>query len=274
MMIASRAQADQYARAGLDWARGVLLQDLQTAGGVDSLDEGWAQPMVGLPVERAIVSGNISDEQGQFNLNNLVNAAGQKSDADFAVFQRLLAALEIQPELAEAVLDWIDADGDLAGGAGAEDAYYLALARPYRAANAPLAQVEELYRIRGFDAATVAKLRPFVTAIDRGARVNVNTASAQVLAAVFGPAVSAERIAQLVAQRKVKAFRSTSDVSAIVGSAGNDGLAMMDVKSAFFRVQVLVTQDDVELVSEALIKRNGADGGAAGVVIAWRRDRS
>jgi general secretion pathway protein K len=230
--------------------------------------------MVGLPVDRALVSGNISDEQGKFNLNNLVNAASQRSDADFAVFQRLLASLDLQPQLAEAVLDWIDADSDLAGNAGAEDSYYLALDRPYRAANVPLAQVEELYRVRGFNAAAVEKLRPYVTAVDRGTRVNVNTATPAVLAAVFGPGVAEERIAQLVAQRKSKPLRSSADVSAIVGSAGNAGLAFIDVKSSFFRAQVLVQQDDVELVCEGMLRRTGADGGAPGVVLVWRRDRS
>ena len=55
MLVASRAQADQYARAGLDWARGVILEDSRTSGAWDSLDEGWAQPIAGLPIERAVV---------------------------------------------------------------------------------------------------------------------------------------------------------------------------------------------------------------------------
>ena len=46
-------------------------------------------------------------------------------------------------------------------------------------------QVEELYRVRGFDAATVAKLRPFVTALPARTPVNVNTAPREVLAAVL-----------------------------------------------------------------------------------------
>src|SRR5205085_3245364 len=41
-LVASRAQADQYAQAGVDWARGILVQDLG-GGAVDSLDEAWAK---------------------------------------------------------------------------------------------------------------------------------------------------------------------------------------------------------------------------------------
>ena len=59
---------------------------------VDSLDEPWAQPMVGLPIERAVVAGAIADEQGKYNLNNLLNGT-QKSPADMEIFRRLLASL-------------------------------------------------------------------------------------------------------------------------------------------------------------------------------------
>jgi general secretion pathway protein K len=274
-LLASRAQADQYALAGLDWARGILAEDARSGGAIDSLDEGWAQPIAGLPVERALVAGAITDEQGKFNLNNLVNAAGQKSDADLLVFQRLLVSLGLAPELSQAVLDWIDADDDVSGSAGAEDSYYLSLPRPYRAANAPMSQVEELYRVRGFDAATVAKLRPYVTAIDRGSLVNVNTASAQVLAAVLGDAVSPDAVARLVERRKTRPFRSTTEVAALVGTGATAGLAMLDVKSGFFSVIVQVTQDDVMLTTDALVRRTPPGSGAPPAAwIVWKRTRT
>jgi general secretion pathway protein K len=271
-LIASRAQADQFALAGIDWARGILLEDAKSAGSVDSLDEGWAQPIPGLPVERALVAGVITDEQGKFNLNNLVNAAGQRSDPDFLAFQRLLVGLGLDPGLAQAVLDWVDADDDLSGSSGAEDAYYLALARPYRAANQPMAQVEELYRVRGFDAATVAKLKPFVSALDRGTLLNVNTASAQVLTAVLGDQVPPDKVTALVERRKSAPFKSAAEAVTILGTQAAGASAMLDVKSAFFTVIVQVTQDDVMLTTDALIKRTlPANGAPPAAWIVWRR---
>ena len=56
-----------------------------------------------------MVSGAIADEQGKFNLNNLVKA-GRRSDPDMAIFEQLLASQGLAPELADAVLDWIDPD--------------------------------------------------------------------------------------------------------------------------------------------------------------------
>jgi general secretion pathway protein K len=266
MLVASRAQADLYARAGLDWARGVLLEDARTRGAVDSLDEPWAQPIAALPVERAVVSGSIADEQAKFNLNNLVKGSN-RSDADVNAFRRLLASLGLAPDLADAVVDWIDTDDDLTSGAGAENAYYLSLKKPYRAANQPMVQVEELYRVRGFDAAAVARLRPYVTALPgEHTTVNVNTASDLVLAALLQD-VPKEKIAKLVIQRRTQPLKSKQEIAAWAAPAAvPDDL---DVKSSFFSVYVLVAQDEVELASDALVQR--AQNGVAAII--WRRPR-
>ena len=268
MLVASRAQADQYAQAGLDWARGVLVDDLRSGAAVDSLDEGWAKPIAGLPIERAIVSGAIDDEQGKFNLNNLVNGSA-RSAPDMDAFARLLGSLGLAPELSEAVLDWIDADGDLAGSSGAEDAYYLSLPKPYRAANRPMIQVDELYRVRGFDAAAVAKLRPYVTALPARTKVNVNTAGEAVLAALL-PKVPRMKIASFVAQRAVKPFRAVQEIAQWAREAPAADVARdLDVRSSFFGVRVQVAQDDVELAHDALVRR----GDDTSTAIVWRRPR-
>ena len=116
-LVASRAQAELYGRAGLDWARGVLADDAKRAADFDALNEAWAQPMVGLPVDRAIVSGAIVDEQGKFNLNNLKAPSGQ----DLRIFRTLLNSLGLPAEeLLQAVQGWV-------GPEGAESAYYLSL---------------------------------------------------------------------------------------------------------------------------------------------------
>ncbi len=273
MMVTARAQADQYAQAGLDWARGVLAQDAATSS-IDSLDEGWAQPITGLPVERALVAGRIADEQGKFNLNNLA-PTGKRSPDDVALFSRLLWGLGLAPELADAVVDWIDTDSDLTSGAGAEDPYYLALPHPYRAANQPMVQVEELYRVKGFDAPTVAKLRPYVTALPGNARtlINANTASVEVLAAAL-PGVPRAEIARRVAARAGHPFRSSAEIAAWAhGFDPRADVSALDVKSAFFSVQVQVAQDDVELATDALVERLAATGGPAATAIIWRRPR-
>ena len=267
MLVAARAQADLYAQAGLDWARGVLDQDAR-ASAVDSLDEGWAQPIAGLPVERALVAGDIADEQGKFNLNDLVNGT-LRSEPDMRAFGRLLTGLGLAPELADAVLDWIDADQDLAGAGGAEDSYYLALARPYRTPNVLMTQVEELYRVRGFDAATVAKLKPYVTALPARTPLNLNTASDRTMAAVLD--LPLEKSRQLVTERARKPFATVQEFGERARKNGIEVATanVADVKSNFFSVRVRVAQDDVQLAVEALVRRGPAP--ATGTSIIWRR---
>lgn len=264
-LVASRAQADLFAQAGLDWARGILAQDARSSS-IDSLDEGWAQPIAGLPVERALVSGAIDDAQARFNLNNLVKDA-KRSDADVKIFQRLLEVLGLNPELAWAVVDWIDVDGDLASPSGAEDPYYLGLPRPYRAANQAMVQVEELYRVRGFDAATVEKLRPFVTALPTRTAVNANTASVEILAAVI-PELSLDDARAIVQSRRARPFRDAGDLASRLKKASPASLANdIGVSSQNFMVRILVAQDDVNVATEALVAR----GNNATTAIIWRR---
>lgn len=264
-MVSVRAQADLYAQAGVDWARGVLAEDFRQGKEVDTLAEGWARPIAALPVERAIVSGNIADEQGRFNLNNVVRQ-GQKSDADLRVLRSLLGTLDLSPDLADAVLDWIDADADLSGAAGAEDAYYLSLPRPYRAANREMVQAEELYRVRGFDAAAVARLKPHVTALPGRTAINANTASEAVVAAVFG--IAREKAAAGLAERRTRPFRTVAEVAERLKEQAPPA-ETLDVKSRYFNVRVTVSQDDVQLASEALVRRE--DTGATAIL--WRRPR-
>ena len=270
MLVASRAQADQYSRAGLDWVRGVLLEDAATSK-FDSLDEGWAQPIAALPVERAVVSGAITDEQGKFNLNNLVGSNDTASKLDVDIFKAILASQGLAPELAEAVIDWIDFNDDLAGTAGAENAYYLSLKRPYRIANVAMTQVEELYRVRGFDAAAVRKLRPYVTALPRGpvrGTININTASQVVLQALL-PKQPPEDIVKWVAGRKGKPMKTKDEIVAWAKNPPPGALDALDVQSSYFLARINVAQDDVELSTEALLQRTDM----AAPVIIWRRPR-
>jgi len=205
--LGAQAQSRVVALAALQWARSALAQDARSSS-VDHLGEGWAQPLSPLPVEGGELSGGLSDQQGLFNLNSLVRE-GKASAADLAVFQKLLDLLQLPPGLAGAVADWIDPDAEPTYPGGAEDMDYLALGPPYRAANRALTTVDGLYRIKGFDAARVERLRAFVTALPQATPVNVNTAPAEVLAAVAG--LSLDQARALVAARKARHFADLAD---------------------------------------------------------------
>lgn len=251
-----RAQVRAYSDTALQWARGILFDDANRST-TDHLGEGWARGLAALPVESAVISGAIQDEQGRFNLNNLVRDT-RVSAPDLQAFRRLLETLSLQADLAGAVADWIDPDSEISAPGGAEDAAYLAQTVPYRAANRQMVSVEELARVRGFDAKTIKRLKPFVTALPAVTRINMNTAQDEVIAAVLPELTQAERNA-LLAERAAKPFKDLDDIRRRIPKApaslvNND----LDVKSDFFLAAVAIVSSaagEAQVRAQALLKR-------------------
>lgn len=249
----ARAQARAYTDTALHWARGILREDAQRNTN-DHLSEPWAAGIAALPVEAALVSGTLSDAQGRFNLNNLVRN-GKVDAPSVQLLRRLLETLSLSPDLAYAVVDWIDADSDVSSPGGAEDQTYLARPIPYRAANRALVTVDELAYVQGFDARTLAKLRPFVTALAPITRINLNTAPIEVIKAVMPELADAE-VLGLVKERLTKPFKDLADIKARYPKAAPQLLDQeVDAKSSFFTAQIAVSSGTVQIRTQALIQR-------------------
>ena len=229
-----QAQSRVVALAALQWARAVLAQDARD-NQVDHLEEGWASTLAPLPVEGGELAGGVTDQQGLFNLNSLVRE-GKTSASDLAVFRKLLELLQLPPDLATAVADWIDPDFEVSYPGGAEDMDYLGLEEPYRAGNRPLTTVDGLARVKGFDAETLARLRPFVTALPKPTQVNVNTAPAEVLAAAV-PELALDQARVLVDERAGRHFKDLADFRArLPKSVTQVNEAVLAVGSRYFLV--------------------------------------
>lgn len=246
-------QARKVGMAAVDWARAVLADDA-AANHFDYPGEMWTKQLPAATVEQGKVVGRIVDQQGLFNLNNLVRN-GATSPADMARFRRLLVLIDLPPDLADSLADWMDADG-VVQGAGAEDAYYLALPHPYRAANRPLVELDELRLVKGFNADTVRRLRPFVSVLPGYAPINVNFAPPEVLAAVIDglPISMARQVAQGRAEHP---FASLPDFNSRLPLhlRAVDGVAT--VSSSFFMVKGYTKFGQSQVVMEALLQRTG-----------------
>lgn len=258
-----RAQAALYAKPALDYVRAGLFR-LQQRGAQVDLTQPWAQGFNAIPIDGAIASGALRDEGGLFNLNNLIKDDGTRSDPDVQVFRRLLTALRLNPDLANAAADWIDADDEIGGAGGAENATYMSLANPCRAANQRLLQVDELRRVFGFDDAAVNKLLPFVTALPARTKVNVNTAPAEVLAAAL-PDLAPDEITALMKRRMSKPFTQTGQAEdgGIQGYLKNVPAAtvdaLLDYRSRHFRALLAIENGGAQVRQSALLE-NPASG--------------
>ena len=263
-LTAEHVQAQSLVQAGVDWTR-TLLADDRRMSNVDHLGEPWAMRLPPVPVDNGEFTGQIDDQQGAFNLNNLVKD-GVVNPPQLAQFRRLLKLLELPDGLAGSLVDWLDADGEPQPQGGAEDAYYQALPSPYLAANRLLADVAELALVRGFDESVRARLRPFVTALPRFTALNVNTAPPEVLAAVVdGLEIDAAR--ELAEQRSRAYFRDRADFLSQLPPGAVAGANDVSTSSDFFLASVRVTIGDAQARGSALLLREAAGWPA----VVWRK---
>lgn len=247
------AQARIVARAAVDLARLTLQDDARRAGSADHSGEPWAIPIPNLPVEQGTAGGKIADAQGLFNVNNLIRN-GAVSEPDVAAFRRLLESLNLAPELAEALLDWMDADEETRFPGGAEDQYYLQLG--YRAANQPLLDLSDLVRVKGFDAETIKRLQPFIVALPQATAVNINFAPPEVVAALT-PGLSAES-AKAVLGKGSRSYTTLATFSAQLPTAVGETVSVerLGVTSRYYYTDVDARFGRVSVAYRALVERN------------------
>jgi Type II secretory pathway, component PulK len=265
-LTAEHVQARAVLQAGADWARAVLSDDRRLSN-VDHLGEPWALRLPPMPVENGELVGKIEDQQGLFNVNNLVSE-GKVNVAQLAHFQRLLATLGLPDALAYTLVDWIDDDSQPQPQGGAEDAYYLALDPPYLTANRPLIDVDELALVAGFDVSVRARLRPYVTALPGSTAVNVNTAPPEVLAAVID-GLDLGNAQAMVAQRDRAYFRDTNDFMKRLPRAAVAAAGDISVSSDYFLASLRVTIGGAQARGRALLSRSGT--GTGWPIIIWRK---
>lgn len=306
----SQALALAASRTAISLGREVLADDAKK-NQVDHLGEAWATYELVTPADGGgTVSGKLIEQQGLFNLNNV--GAENSTDQTLAQswFESLLTSLNIPKphELAEALKDYIDEDPS----GQFEDLNYLGKTIPYRTADTPLRSVDELYRIEGFDANIIKKLRPFVTAIPvvntgpvaPGKKafsilmtpINVNTANPEVLNAVFGQAG-----ADIVTQRESKFFQDQADFDTRIGpklapadpnnplihpwtfagapppaspspTGAPPASANIDIKSDYFVVSASSQFDRTEFSVKAMIKRE-QQGVVPPTTIVWQQQQ-
>lgn len=181
--VETGAQAQWYA-IGAERVAVRAVRRLHEAGPMRTpLDPEWNGKAFSYPIENGEITARVRDGQACFNLNSVVEGAGEGFTArpeGIAGFMALARALNL-PEararkVADSLTDWIDSD-DSPRALGAEDSVYQAKARPYRTAGGLMLEASELRAVDGVDAATYRTLRPFICALPEAglSPVNVNT---------------------------------------------------------------------------------------------------
>ncbi len=120
--------------------------------------------------------------------------------------------------------------------------------------------VDSLLDVDGVTPEMVARLRPFVTVLPTTTPVNMNTAPAEVIAALI-PGMSVSSAQALVSRRETVFFRNVADVQLALRGAGappNVTLdsSLVDVNSSYFIVHGRIQHERAEVDRTSLVYRD------------------
>lgn len=260
-----RLQTQWAMRGMVDFARFWLRQDNPSQTALDGV---WATPIEEARLDDyvdrekvdtekfdATVSGRALDAQARFNITNLAAATGIVSQSYVQAYQRLLANLRLDSSLAQATADAVlrarpkprapdsGTDGKTpaapaATGGGSEPVAFT--------------QVEDLLAVPGYTPQIIEKLRDFIIVLPEITAVNVNTAPAEVLAAVT--MMSLSEASALTLSNPRKKFVDKLNFQNNINAALIDGVEL-DVKSRYFLTVIRVRLDRAALDAVALVNR-------------------
>ncbi|WP_395607914.1 type II secretion system minor pseudopilin GspK [Pseudomonas sp. B22129] len=172
-----RVQGQWLLQGGLEHSR-QLLWDARQKDVLTRLDQPWARAQSGA------FEGRLMDEQGKFNLRNLVNR--QRPDAEqLQAFERLCGLIGVAPAVSRHISQRVIASYDQ---------------QDMPAKYPMLRSLDDLAGLNGLDPVLLRRMQAYISVLPANTWVNGNTASAEVLSAVV-PALSVPQAQALVAER-------------------------------------------------------------------------
>lgn len=268
-------QSRAYTYAAEQAVRAGLYLDWNANKEKDHANEEWTKPRT-FPLEPGKIYIKISDAQGRFNLNSLSAAAANKTEQTQR-FSNLLKLLGLDVQLATATAKWMDKESQV-------DDIYESLEPPYRAAYQGCKHVSELLLVEGVDMEAYQALLPYISCLPATAQLNVNTASAVVLASLDS-GLTLQDGQSLVSARGDDGFSSVDDfwnqsilerytqpqsnnnnsgANGATNGSGNNNQPKwqkgdFSILSEYFEMFARVDLNERYATSEALIRRDKAD---------------
>ncbi len=278
-----QSQAQWYAAGAENLARRQIARLLEAGPARTPLEPAWNGRTMRFPIEGGSLTATVTDGQACFNLNSLVLGFGEDLMArplgatQFRALGRAVGAPDSRMSaIADALTDWLDADTTPLP-LGAEDGAYAGLAKPYRTGGVMLAEVSELRAIKGVDADTYRRLRPWVCALptSRLSPLNVNTLTpeqAPLLTMLTDGGLGPERARAVIASRPrdgwadVEAFWNEPALTSV--AVDPEARDQITVLTRFFDLRVDVELGGSHAVRTALLEA-GADGRVRTVIQRW-----
>ncbi len=217
-------QLRQLSIAGESWGRQRLRDMLVDPKAVVAAGQGWATGTPALDSENARIEVQIEDLAGRFDMTALLG----KAPVDEVIAQRWLrlqTLLEVTPVPASTLQ------------------------------GLSLSDISQLRQVPGVDARWLTRMQPWLALLGSGGLLNINTASATLLATLEG--VTPDMARRLVAERPLQGYASVQDftfVPALIGlGVQSQGLG---IGSRWFRISTEVRLGQSRLRLESDMARN------------------
>lgn len=175
-------------------------------------------------------SGHVVDATRYFNVNAVAD------DSAIPSFTSLIAQVTGMQKtsamaVANATYEWVKKNGD----AGS----YGRLTPAYQAAHTLMANATEMRLIAGVDATTMVKLYPYIVALAKKTKININTAlKPVVLSLIPKKQASSDNLQRILNCRKNAVIKNSKDLNKCLASASTAAIKlntkMIDYSSRYF----------------------------------------
>ncbi len=236
----------------------LMAKSGQTLGSnfLKKIDPNNTQTEIYVPVEKDLGQDTtliikIEDENSKININSIIQPIGTDNAATLASLQKLFEYLNIDPNLALAIADYIDPNQEPRHGLrDSEDG----------AKNSELWSIDELRLVKGIDKKTFETIRPYIAAYGKEKSViNINTAKLPVLFSLCDEMT--ETLAQqIIDYRESTPFNKTNELFRVSGMQDisqycTDQMTKnnINVQSSFFRIISTATVNEITRVIESII---------------------
>ena len=267
----ARAQGQWLLNGALDWARLILKSDARAGNTVDHLGEPWATPLAESRLSTflssddnhsedsgpdAFLSGQITDANSRYNLFMLYGAQ-QPGRTELMNFQNLCAAVGLPTGVAEQIYAGLGQSWSTTQALDDDSSQ--------KDTNGTILMPTDVSQLvwYGVDPKLVQQLAPFVTMIPAVTKVNVNTASAEVLMAAI-PGINRGGAQAIIQQRAQKPFTDTAAALAAANYQAPPPInnvqppaPNVDVKSDYFEVYGQLRYEQHVLRERTLVHRVG-----------------
>jgi general secretion pathway protein K len=269
-----RAQGEWLLNGAIDWSRLILREDARQ-GGADYIGEPWSLPLAETRLSTflasagggggaqgpeadtgpdAFLSGQITDAQGLYNLQNLMQTGQTKQQVKDTMegFERLCTAIGIPADVADTIASGLSMTSSTLANLDQDDPTTKAdnnVLLPGRAADLVWYGVDPKY---------VKMLEPFVDILPDTVGVNANTASVEVLMSAV-PGLNRGDAQRVLAVRQSAPFKALKDIqaalpAALAASASSYNLTW---QSSFFEVTGQLRYEQHVIRERTLIQRVG-----------------